>query len=112
MASPRPGCGVQTERPCDGATESLRRRRIYNVVDDDPASRSEVSAFADALIAGQEPPGAVASKDGDKQELRLGLDEKRVRNARIKDELRVALRFPDYRAGLRALHAHDRTPFA
>jgi hypothetical protein len=32
-------------------------------------------------------------------------DNKRVRNARIKDELGVTLRFPSYRQGLKALHA-------
>ena len=32
-------------------------------------------------------------------------DNKRVDNARIKRELGVALRYPDYRAGLRALLA-------
>jgi hypothetical protein len=80
------------------------------VVDDDPASRSEVVAFADALVRQEAPPAAAAAADGTAQ--RLGLDEKRVRNARIKDELGVALRFPDFRAGLRALHAGDRTPFA
>ena len=31
------------------------------------------------------------------------LDNKRVRNDRIKRELAVRLRYPDYRAGLRAL---------
>ena len=82
-------------------------------MDDEPASRSEVAAFADALLAGRElPPDAAPAppSEGDAA-LRLGLDEKRVRNARIKHELRVALRFPDYRAGLRALHANERTPF-
>ncbi len=89
---------------------AVLRRRIYNVVDDDPAPRSEVVAFADALVRQEEPPAAAAGAAGTVQ--RLGLDEKRVRNARIKDELRVALRFPDFRAGLRALHAGDRRPFA
>ena len=82
-------------------------------MDDDPAPRSEVAAFADALLAGREPPAAAASaaaSEGDAPP-RLGLDEKRVRNERIKRELRVVLRFPDYHAGLRALHASERTPF-
>lgn len=90
-------------------------RRVYNIVDDDPASRAEVSAFADALLRGaqehpppQQPPG---SPDEAPPQL-LGRDEKRVRNARLKRDLGVTLRFPDYRAGLRALNAADKTPFA
>lgn len=101
----------------DALTRATRcASRIYNIVDDDPAPRSEVAAFADALLAGTEPPAAAAAaasaaaSEGDAAP-RLGLDEKRVRNERIKRELRVALRFPDYRAGLRALHASERTPF-
>jgi hypothetical protein len=81
-------------------------------VDDDPAPRSEVAAFADALLQGSEVAAKpVAASDADAAQ-RLGLDEKRVRNTRIREELGVALRFPDYRAGLRALHAGDKAPFA
>ena len=79
------------------------------MVDDDPASRAEVSAFADALLRGEpEPPARPAGDDA----VVLGRDEKRVNNTRIKRDLGVTLRFPDYRAGLRALHAADKTPFA
>ena len=34
-------------------------------------------------------------------------DNRRVSNARIKNELGVALRFPDYRAGLAALLSEE-----
>ena len=34
-------------------------------------------------------------------------DNKRVRNALIKSELGVALRYPDYRAGLAAILAEE-----
>jgi hypothetical protein len=80
-------------------------------VDDDPAPRSEVAAFADALLRGSEVAQPVAASEADAAQ-RLGLDEKRVRNTRIREELGVALRFPDYRAGLRAQHAGDKAPFA
>ena len=87
-------------------------RTVYNVVDDDPASRSEVSAFADALLRGEPEPQRQQQAGGEADAVLLGRDEKRVRNTRLKRELGVALRFPDYRAGLRALHAADKTPFA
>ncbi len=118
MAAPRPGCVLKqlwpsaTSRTAD-LSHPRNVRRIYNVVDDDPAPRSEVSAFADALLRGEQLPSKAAPlAAADAPALRLGLDEKRVRNSRLKDELGVALRFPDYRAGITALNAGDRTPFA
>ena len=86
-------------------------RSVYNVVDDDPASRAEVSAFADALLRGEPEPPPPPPQPGS-EVVMLGRDEKRVRNTRLKRDLGVTLRFPDYRAGLRALHAADKTPFA
>lgn len=41
----------------------------------------------------------------------LRLEEKRVRNGRIKQELGVQLAFPSYREGLAAIVAGDRRPF-
>jgi hypothetical protein len=73
-------------------------------VDDDPAPRGDVSSFAEALLAGRaeewapphHEPEAVATPG-----------EKRVRNARIKRELGVTLRFPTYREGLRDILAAE-----
>ena len=39
------------------------------------------------------------------------LEEKRVRNHRIKDELRVRLTFPIFREGLRSIHRGEIRPF-
>lgn len=78
----------------------------YNVCDDDPAPPDEVLEFA-AVLLGQAPPPAI---DFDKAVLSamarsFYADNKRVRNKRIKDELCVALAYPSYRDGLRALLA-------
>ena len=79
---------------------SLLHRRIYNVVDDNPASRGEVASFAEALLAGTAvewappAPEAVAMPG-----------EKRVCNSRIKRELGITLCFPTYREGLRDILA-------
>jgi hypothetical protein len=86
-------------------------RSVYNVVDDDPASRAEVSTFTDTLLRGEPEPPPPQQQPGS-EVVMLGRDEKRVRNTRLKRDLGVTLRFPDYRAGLRALHAADKTPFA
>ncbi|MHA1569945.1 MAG: SDR family oxidoreductase [Alphaproteobacteria bacterium] len=85
MARPRPGA-------------------VYNVCDDDPAPPGAVIAHACALL-GVAPPDPVPFAEADLSPLARGFyaDNKRVRNARIKNELGVALRFPDYHAGLAAL---------
>ena len=79
MAAPTPGC-------------------VYNCVDDDPAPRAEVLAFADALLRGLPPPPHKGSAP-----LESGGGEKRVRNERVKRELGVQLRYPSYRDGVAAL---------
>ncbi len=39
------------------------------------------------------------------------IEEKRVSNRMLKEQLGVTLRFPTYREGLRAIHEGDQTPF-
>lgn len=85
---------------------------IYNVVDDEPAPREDAAAFARVLL-GLEPGGfggmdAAGGMDAGAEGAR---GEKRVRNARIKDELGVTLLYPTYREGLTAIADGDRTPF-
>ncbi|KAF8724131.1 hypothetical protein HU200_021146 [Digitaria exilis] len=81
-------------------------RKIFNVVDDDPAPRAEVFAFARSLMEGRpdlitETPG-VNSTESDFQE-RIVPAEKRVSNARLKKELGVKLLHPTYRSGLQSI---------
>ena len=79
---------------------------IYNVADDEPAPPQDVVAFACALL-GVEPPPEVPYEDADLSPMARSFyaDNRRVDNARIKDELGVRLRHPSYRQGLRALLA-------
>lgn len=86
MARPRPGA-------------------LYNVCDDMPASSADVVTHACRLL-GVEPPPEVAFADADLSDMARSfyLDNRRVRNDRIKTELGVALRYSDYRAGLAAMH--------
>ena len=74
---------------------------IFNVVDDDPAPRSEVIAYAAALLRGETPPPH--GKSAELPSAGAGAAEKRVRNNRIKAELFIRLRYPSYREGIRAL---------
>ena len=85
MARPRPGA-------------------IYNVCDDEPAPSQDVMDYACSLLE-TEPPPAVSLEKATLSEIARSFydDNKRVCNRRIKEELSVALEFPDYRKGLDSL---------
>ena len=78
--------------------------RAYNVCDDNPAPPPEVIAHACALL-GVEPPLLVPFEAAELSPMGRSFyrDNKRVSNRRIKEELGVALAYPDYKTGLDAL---------
>lgn len=82
--------------------------RVYNVCDDNPAPPAEVVEFACRLL-GVAPPPLVSAEDAELSPMARSFyrDNKRVSNRRIKEELNVKLRYPDYQSGLRALQAAD-----
>ena len=84
------------ERPRGGA--------IYNLADDEPAPAPDVVAYA-ADLAGVAPPPEIPFEQASLGPLAASFygESKRARNRLIKDELGVALRYPTYRDGLRAL---------
>ncbi|MGZ3214948.1 SDR family oxidoreductase [Paracoccus sp. T5] len=77
---------------------------IYNLCDDDPAPPQDVIAHAAHLLGLPVPP-AVPFEDARMSPMARSFyaDSKRVRNDRIKQQLGVTLRYPDYRTGLAAL---------
>lgn len=83
---------------------------VYNLSDDDPAPPEDVLAEAARLLGLPLPP-AIPFDQADLTPMARSFygESKRVRNDRIKRELGVALRYPDYRSGLAALLA-DATP--
>lgn len=85
-------------RPDPGARE---RSAIYNVCDDDPAPPQEVIAHA-ANLLGLPVPEAVRIEDAEMTPMARSFyaESKKVRNDRIKRDLGVVLKYPDYRAGL------------
>ncbi|MBF9042420.1 NAD-dependent epimerase/dehydratase family protein [Rhodobacterales bacterium HKCCE4037] len=76
----------------------------YNVCDDDPAPPQDVLAYAAELLGVPVPP-AVPFEEAEMSPMARSFysDSKRVDNSRIKDELGVVLRYPDYRSGLAQL---------
>ena len=79
---------------------------VYNVSDDEPAAPADVTAEACRLL-GIAPPPLVpfdeAAKDMSEMAKSFWHDNRRVANGRIKRDLDVRLRYPDYRAGLKAV---------
>lgn len=86
------------DRPNPGA--------IYNVTDDLPAAPADVAAYACELL-GVSPPPAIPFEEVRDQmspmQLTFWMDSKKVRNDRIKRDLGVTLRYPDYKTGLKAV---------
>ncbi len=78
---------------------------IYNVADDEPGPPQDVIAYAAELL-GREPPPEIPFDEAEQTPMARAFyeDNKRVRNARIKSELGVMLRYPTYRHGLQALY--------
>jgi nucleoside-diphosphate-sugar epimerase len=80
----------------------------YNVCDDEAAPPQDVIAFAAGLL-GVEPPPEIPYEEAARTMSEMAKsfyrDNKRVSNLRIKDTLGVKLKYPDYRAGLRAILA-------
>ena len=77
---------------------------IYNVCDDEAAPPQDVIAHA-AKLLGLVPPPEIPFDRAELSPMAASFyrDNKRTRNDRIKGELGVQLRYPDYRAGLATL---------
>ena len=88
---------------------SLARPRpggIYNVTDNEPAPSQDVVAFA-AKLCGLEPPAEIPFERAELSPMARSFysENRRVRNALIREELGVTLKYPTYREGLTALRA-------
>jgi len=83
-----------------------RHGAVYNVCDDEAAAPADVAAFACTLL-GQTPPPSRPFEDAQAEmsgmERSFWRDSRRIDNSLMKRELGIRLRYPDYRAGLRAV---------
>ena len=77
---------------------------IYNVADDDPSPPEDVLSEAARLLDLPDPP-ELRFEEAEMTPMARSFyaESKRVRNDRIKRDLGVTLRYPDYHTGLRAL---------
>ena len=77
---------------------------IYNLCDDDPAPPQDVIGYAAKLLGLPEPPAEdFETADMTPMARSFYAESKKVRNDRIKDELGVVLKYPDYKTGLEAM---------
>ena len=77
---------------------------VYNVCDDMPAAPDEVLDFAAKLINYPDLP-KVAFEEAELSPMAKSFysDNKRVKNERIKSELKITLKYPNFETGLNAL---------
>jgi dTDP-4-dehydrorhamnose reductase len=79
---------------------------IFNVADDEPSPPGDPLVFA-AQLMGREPPPEIPFTDAAPSMSPMALsfwqECRRMKNDKLKRELGVALRYPTYREGLRAL---------
>jgi nucleoside-diphosphate-sugar epimerase len=80
--------------------------RVFNLADDEPAPPQDVILYAARLI-GAPPPPEIPFESAALSPMARSFyaGNRRVRNAKIKRELGIVLRYPTYREGLRALAA-------
>ena len=93
----------------DKAMDAALTRRtggIFNAADDEPSAPGDPILFA-ATLLGVVPPAEIGFEEAKKAMSPLAVsfygESRRVRNDRIKSVLGVALGYPTYREGLRAL---------
>jgi dTDP-4-dehydrorhamnose reductase len=88
------------------ASFSRRADGVFNVTDDEPTPQGVPVVFAAELLGVAPPPEipfADAAKTMSPMALSFYRESKRVRNDKLKRELGVQVRYPNYRDGLRAL---------
>ncbi|KAJ8762138.1 hypothetical protein K2173_007288 [Erythroxylum novogranatense] len=109
---------IHVEDICQALRASIQipgSGRTYNIVDDDPAPREEVFAFAEELIQKKWPGmgkhGTSCQVSEYSTEKFNSSGEKRVSNARMKRDLGVKLLYPSYRSGLQSIIDQMEKPF-
>ena len=100
-------CRIHIDDIAQGLAASMKnpaRGSIYNLVDDEPAAPQDITTFA-AEIMGMDLPPPIPFEEADLSPMGRSFyaECKRVRNAKMKEELGVALKHPTYRDGLQAV---------
>jgi len=95
------------------AAFARRADGVFNIADDEPAPPADPIVFA-AKLLGREPPPEIpfdeAAPSMSPMALSFWQECRRVRNDKLKRELGVTLRYPNYREGLKTLFAEGAHP--
>ncbi len=77
---------------------------VYNVADDEPAPPQDVIAYAAKLLQ-MPPPPEIAFEDAQLSVMAKSfyVENKRISNARVRRDLGIDLKYPNYRLGLQAI---------
>ena len=103
-----PGRGPFAKVRAGTARRIIKQGQVFSRIHVDPAPPEAVIAYAAELLGRSLPP----AEDFETAEMTpmarsFYAESKRVSNRRIKDELGIELRYPDYRAGLQSLLAEE-----
>ena len=90
--------------------ESPSAGQIYNLSDDEPAPPQDVIAYAAQLLGLPFPP-LVRFEDAEMSAMARSFysENKRLRNERIKTQLGIVLKYPNFRKGLQAILKNEST---
>lgn len=88
----------------EASIASPKQGSIYNCADNQPAEQAEVVTYASRLLH-MEPPVLQTIDEANLSEMARSFYQtnRRVKNEKIKRELGVELKYPDYKSGLSAL---------
>jgi nucleoside-diphosphate-sugar epimerase len=80
------------------------RHLVYNVADDEPAPPQDVITYAAELLQ-MPPPPEIAFEDAQLSVMAKSfyVENKRISNARVRRDLGIDLKYPNYRLGLQAI---------
>jgi len=80
------------------------RYLVYNVADDEPAPPQDVITYAAELLQ-MPPPPEIAFEDAQLSVMAKSfyVENKRISNARVRRDLGIDLKYPNYRLGLQAI---------
>jgi nucleoside-diphosphate-sugar epimerase len=88
----------------EASMKKVQPGEVYNVSDDCPSPPAQAVQYACDLL-GVDPPPLESYEKADLSPIARGfyITNKRISNKKIKQELGVKLRYPDYRCGLKSL---------
>ncbi len=95
----------------EASMRAPRQHDLYNLADDEPAPPQDVVEFACTLL-GVAPPPLTPIEEAGLSDMAQSFytDNKRVSNQRMKAALGIALQYPTYRDGLKAILKAENKP--